>query len=125
MNNIGLHKSSEEITDDEIAKTAEIILNGGVVGVCNNEAEAGPRALGNRSLIALANSKEIAKKVSVNIKKREWYRPIAPIMLSHNAEKVSQQPSNPLSKFMLLDFTIKKEYYSALEGVIPPGERLT
>lgn len=118
LNNIGLHKSSEEITDDEIAKTAEIILNGGVVGVCNNEAEAGPRALGNRSLIALANSKEIAKKVSVNIKKREWYRPIAPIMLSHNAEKVSQQPSNPLSKFMLLDFTIKKEYYSALEGVI-------
>jgi len=106
------------ISDETIASTAEIILSGGIVGVCNGNAEAGPRALGNRSLIARADSAEIAKKLSMDIKKREWYRPVAPIMLESAAAKVTVEPIHHLAKFMLLDFHIKKEYERYLRGVI-------
>lgn len=101
-----------------IKETASILLNGGIVGVCNGNGEAGPRALGNRSLIALANSKELARRLSMSVKKREWYRPVAPIMLRENAERVSIQKVTSLAKFMLQDFTIKAEYRKQIEGVV-------
>jgi carbamoyltransferase len=52
-----------------IKQTAEIILANGIVGICNGSAEAGPRALGNRSLIALPNSEELSKRMSMEEKK--------------------------------------------------------
>lgn len=119
LNNVGL--SSETIaepTQELIQEVAKILLNGGIVGVCNGYGEAGPRALGNRSLLALPNDKELAKKLSMEVKKREWYRPIAPVMLQKLAQKVSVQDINPLAKFMLSDFEIKHEFDKDLCGVI-------
>jgi carbamoyltransferase len=117
--NIGLNATDEtSVTDNLIKQVADILLSGGIIGVCNGNAEIGPRALGNRSLIALANSKEISRKLSMDVKKREWYRPVAPIMLKRVAEKITNQPIHHLSKFMLLDFTIKKEFENDLAGVV-------
>ena len=116
--NAGLNNTDYEISDNEIAATAEFLLKRKIVGVCNGSAEIGPRALGNRSLIALADSKELSRKMSMEVKKREWYRPIAPIMLKENAEKVSFQRPNCLAKFMLMDFTIKPEFQRQMEGVV-------
>ena len=116
--NAGLDNTDYEISDNEIAATAEFLLKRKIVGVCNGSAEIGPRALGNRSLIALADSKELARKMSMEVKKREWYRPIAPIMLKEIAEKVSFQRPNCLAKFMLMDFIIKPEFQRQMEGVV-------
>jgi len=74
--------------------------------------------LGNRSLIALANSKEFAHKLSMEVKKREWYRPIAPILLEIVAKQVTVQPMHHLEKYMLLDFNIKPEIQLDLEVVV-------
>ena len=54
----------------------------------------------------------------MTVKKREWYRPVAPIMLKNIAEKVTVQTVNPLAKFMLSDFEIKHEFDKDLCGVI-------
>ena len=116
--NAGLDNTDYEISDNEIAATAEFLLKRKIVGVCNGSAEIGPRALGNRSLIAHADSKELSRKMSMEVKKREWYRPIAPIMLKENAEKVSFQRPNCLAKFMLMDFKIKPEFQRQMEGVV-------
>ena len=117
--NVGLNESAAiAISGEVIALTAEIILAGGIVGVCNGNAEVGPRALGNRSLIARADSVEIAKRLSMEVKKREWYRPVAPIMLESVAAKVTARPVHHLAKFMLLDFCVSKEYERHLRGVI-------
>ena len=119
LGNVGLDENFDTaISNQAIVQVAEILLSGGIVGICNGNAETGPRALGNRSLIALANSKEIAKRLSMEIKKREWYRPVAPIMLEQVAKKVAIQPVHHLAKFMLLDFSIKKEFEKHLIGVI-------
>jgi len=108
----------KNVDNETIKQTADIILNGGIIGICNGNGEAGPRALGNRSLIALPNNKQISQKLSMTVKKREWYRPVAPIMLKNIAEKITVQNVNPLAKFMLSDFEIKHEFDKDLCGVI-------
>ena len=118
LNNVGITINSKTVSETEIEKTIDILLAKGIVGICNGNAESGPRALGNRSLIALANYKELAKRMSMEVKKREWYRPVAPIMLASVAEKVVDEPLHHLSKYMLLDFEIKEDYRKELEGVI-------
>lgn len=123
LNNVGIaidngQSTIDNVDDSTIKKTAEILLNGGIIGICNGNGEAGPRALGNRSLIALPNDKRLSQKLSMTVKKREWYRPVAPIMLKNIAEKVTVQKINPLSKFMLSDFEIKHEFDKDLCGVI-------
>jgi len=58
----------------------------GIVGVANGKAEFGPRALGNRSLLADPRGKETKDKVNA-IKKRQRYRPFAPMILAEHAEE--------------------------------------
>lgn len=106
------------IDNETIKKVAEVLLKDGIVGICNGNGEAGPRALGNRSLIALANNKQLARRLSMEVKKREWYRPVAPIMLKENAQKVTDRPITQLAKYMLMDFNIKPDYRKKLEGVV-------
>lgn len=106
------------INKEDVEKSAEALMRGGIVGVCNGDAEIGPRALGNRSLLALPNSKEISKRISMEVKKREWYRPVAPIMLKALVADVAVQESHTLSKYMLMDFSIREEMASELAGVV-------
>lgn len=113
-----IESAENSVSEEVIRETANILLKGGIVGICNGLGEIGPRSLGNRSLIALPNSRDLAQKLSMNVKKREWYRPVAPIMLAKAAEKVVENPLHHLAKFMLLDFKIKPEFSEALQGVI-------
>ena len=106
-------------SQEDIMNTASALLNGEVIGVCNGAAEAGPRALGNRSILALADSKALADRVSMGIKEREWYRQIAPVMLEENARiATGLNKMHPLSTYMLLDFKIREEHIPSLAGVV-------
>lgn len=116
--NIALSNEPVKIFDNQIKEVAELLMKNKIIAVCNGNAECGPRALCNRSLIALANNAELAKKISMDIKKREWYRPIAPVMLLENAMKMSLEKPRALSKFMLTDFHIKEEFRHKLSGCI-------
>jgi len=61
----------------------------------------------------------LADKVSVEHKDREWYRPVAPIMLEKNAKYFTgKEEINHLSKYMLLDFDILPERQAEIEGVV-------
>ena len=110
---------SEKVNFDEklIQETANLLLQNKIIAVANGFGEVGPRALGNRSILALANSKELSQKVSMNCKNREWYRPVAPIMLHEIAEKATGKKVHHLSKYMLLDFKILPEFQDKLQGV--------
>lgn len=118
LNNIGLKYDFTDITDETIEATAKLLLDGKILGVCNGTAEAGPRALGNRSLIALPNDSILAQYLSQKVKKREWYRPIAPIMLRSVASTLTTTPIHHLARYMLLDYKVKPEYTNVLAGVI-------
>ena len=119
LNNWGLQSGGYFFKNSHIETVASYLLNGKIVGVCNGFGESGPRALGNRSILALANSKQLAEFVSMKLKGREWYRPIAPVMLSKNLEYFTgEQKSHSLAKYMLMDFSIKPERQKEIEGVV-------
>lgn len=68
----------------------ELITNQ-IVGVANGRAEFGPRALGNRSLLADPRGKDIKDKVN-EIKRRQNFRPFAPVILEEHAADYFQMP---------------------------------
>jgi len=108
-----------EYNKSDIKDIANQLAKGKVIALCNGLAETGPRALGNRSILALANSKKLAKKVSEGHKNREWYRPVAPVMLEKNAKYFTGlEKIHHLSKYMLLDFKILKNKIRKIEGVV-------
>ena len=122
LNNWGIENDNVQYTSETIKAVAEQLVQNKLVGVCNGFGEAGPRALGNRSILALANSKKLAKKLSVGKKGREWYRPLAPIALEKNTRYFTGLDQvHPLSKLMLLDFTVVPEKRTELEGAVHAG----
>jgi len=73
-------KISENKREDVIELLVRDLLDNKMVAWYQEEGEVGPRALGHRSFIGLPNSIENKKRLSVEIKKREPYRPVAPII---------------------------------------------
>ena len=65
--------------------TLDYLLRGDVVGVASGRAEFGPRALGNRSLLADPRGSDIKDKVN-EIKRRQKFRPFAPVILAEYAD---------------------------------------
>src|SRR5262249_31575933 len=76
----------------EAAATA--LASGLVVGVCRGRMEFGPRALGNRSILADPSRREIRDRVN-RLKSRELWRPLAPVVLAERAAEFFslRQPS--------------------------------
>jgi carbamoyltransferase len=70
----------------------------GIVGVANGKAEFGPRALGNRSLLADPRGKDMKDLVNT-VKKRQRYRPFAPVILAEHAEEYFYGDVGPYMQF--------------------------
>lgn len=67
------------------------LLSEKIVGVASGRAEFGPRALGNRSLLADPRGEEIKDKVN-EIKRRQKFRPFAPIILEEHVDMYFDMP---------------------------------
>jgi len=67
--------------DDPVSVAAEELSSGSIVAWFQGRSEFGPRALGNRSFLADPSSVSRGKRLSRIVKKREWYRPLAPAIL--------------------------------------------
>jgi len=119
LNNWGITEYQSEYTAETLERVAEMLHGGKVLGICNGFGEVGPRALGNRSIIALANSKKLARDISVVKKRREWYRPLAPVALAKNTRYFTgSEIVHPLSKFMLFDCEVLPEKQQELAGAL-------
>ena len=82
-------------SDDEelLSQVVEKLMAGKVVGWSQGRFEWGPRALGNRSILADARNPEMKDIVNAKIKFREPYRPFAPSVLAEHAEKYFDLPN--------------------------------
>jgi carbamoyltransferase len=84
------------------------------VVVLNNHAELGPRALGNRSI--LASAQDYAMKDLLNeVKSREDYRPVAPICIEEDAPNIFT-PGHP-DPYMLFDHQLKSQWKEKVPAV--------
>ena len=77
--------------DYPIEQTLKALLKGDLVGVASGRAEFGPRALGNRSLLADPRGDDVKDKMN-KIKKRQEFRPFAPAVLEEHAHKIFDMP---------------------------------
>jgi len=78
------------------------LADGAVVAFSQGKAECGPRALGHRSLLAHPSLPGMKERVSVRIKEREWFRPLAPVMRDETLLRL--RPDKPLSPYMLFNY---------------------
>jgi carbamoyltransferase len=68
------------------------LLHDKIVGVASGRAEFGPRALGNRSLLADPRGADIKARVN-DIKRRQQFRPFAPVILEEHADMYFDMPT--------------------------------
>jgi len=103
--------SEEELT----RKAAAVVAEGKIVGWFQGRMEFGPRALGNRSIIADPRRPDMKDILNARVKKREPFRPFAPSIL---AEKVADyfEQSHP-SPEMLMVYQVKPERRAEIPAV--------
>jgi carbamoyltransferase len=77
--------------DYPVERAMAALLSDRIVGVASGRAEFGPRALGNRSLLADPRGNEIKEKVN-DIKRRQQFRPFAPVILEEHANNYFDMP---------------------------------
>ena len=99
---------------------AKEISNGKIIGHFAGRMEYGPRALGNRSILADARNKDMQKKLNLAIKKREAFRPFAPSCLEEDAQYYFKL-NGSTSPYMLLTAevsdTIKYQSNEKIKGL--------
>ena len=100
---------------DLYKKVAELIAEQNIVGWFQGASETGPRALGNRSILADARSFRIKDRINESVKHREWYRPFAPSCLEEEADKYFTHSTH--SPHMLLISDVKHEWRSRLPAI--------
>ncbi len=91
QNNIPHERFGNE--DQLLDRVVERLTGAQVVGWSQGRFEWGPRALGNRSIIADPRNPEMKEIVNAKIKFREPYRPFAPSVLAESAEKYFELPN--------------------------------
>ncbi len=109
-----------EINDDlDLLKTVASYLNqGSVIAWHQGRMEFGPRALGNRSILANPSLPEIKNIINKKIKTRESFRPFAPSVLSEYAEDYFILKKNLDYRFMNVICDTKSNIRKSIPGVV-------
>ncbi|MDD3150652.1 MAG: carbamoyltransferase C-terminal domain-containing protein [Candidatus Gastranaerophilales bacterium] len=96
--------------------SAKYISSGKIVGWFQGRMEFGPRALGNRSILANPTKKKYSDKVNLKVKFREEWRPFCPSMLEEESSKYLVNKHD--APFMVVGFDVFKEKAKEVEGVV-------
>jgi len=97
-----------ELQDQELMRRAAgVIADGKILGWFQGRAEWGPRALGNRSIVADPRRSEMKEILNRRIKHRESFRPFAPSILAEATGEYFEK-SQP-SPFMTLAYPVRRE----------------
>jgi carbamoyltransferase len=104
------------VSDAELfPRVAQAIANGRVVGWFQGAMEFGPRALGNRSIVADPRRADMKDILNQRIKHRETFRPFAPSVLVEEAAQLFERPED--SPFMLMVFKVRPEWQARIPAV--------
>ncbi|MSU74255.1 carbamoyl transferase [Candidatus Kaiserbacteria bacterium] len=105
----------------DIAKeVAALLADGNIIGWFQGRAEWGPRALGDRSLLADPRRTDMKMILNERIKRREHFRPFAPSILENQADTWLVMPKNCTSisnESMVINFDVKKAMQKKIPAV--------
>jgi carbamoyltransferase len=104
-------------SDEELIElAADHIVDGAVVGWYQGRSEWGPRALGNRSILANPAIRNMKDIINAKIKKRETFRPFAPSVLREEVNRFFEQDIE--SPFMMHVVKFKPEWRDVFPAVV-------
>lgn len=94
----------------------EDLIDNKVIGWMQGGSEIGPRALGNRSMIASPKNSWVVNYINNEIKRREWYRPFAPsVLFEHQSEVFELDEYSP---YMLVTTKVKESWKDKIPAVV-------
>ena len=106
-----------QVRSDDIARdTAKLLADQKVIGWFQDRSEFGPRALGNRSLIADPRKPEMKDILNSRVKHRQPFRPFAPIVLYERAKEVFEGEED--SPFMLIAKNVRPEWRDRIPAIV-------
>jgi carbamoyltransferase len=104
------------LQDDICAETADLLAAGGVVGWFHGRSEFGPRALGNRSILADPRKPEMKDILNRRVKHRQAFRPFAPVVLAERAREIFEGDEE--SPFMMLAKRVREEWRAKVPAIV-------
>lgn len=108
--------SARDLGKEWPVEAARRLTKGDVGAIFSGRMEWGPRALGNRSIVADPTRPEFRDKINKTIKRRPLFQPFCPSMLAEEAERLFEHCY--LNKHMTCAFRMKKEFWNALPSAI-------
>jgi carbamoyltransferase len=102
--------------EDICAAAAKVLAQGKVTGWFQGRSEFGPRALGNRSIIADPRTPEMKDKLNTRVKFRQAFRPFAPIVLFERAHEIFEGDED--SPYMLLAKRVRPEWRDKIPAIV-------
>ena len=99
-----------------VEKSLEALLSGEIIGIANGRAEFGPRALGNRTLTADPRGDTIKDRMN-EIKRRQKFRPFAPMILEEDVHDYFDMPEN-ITQSPYMQFVAKCKYPEKFPAII-------
>jgi carbamoyltransferase len=117
------NKLDYERPDDLERTVAERLADGDLIGWFQGRLEMGPRALGNRSILADPRTEASRDRVNKYVKHREEWRPFAPSMLEEAADTYLEE-AEP-SSYMIKTFSTKPENRDDITAVLHPSDATT
>ncbi|OZV75353.1 hypothetical protein CA850_28660 [Micromonospora echinospora] len=105
-----------EATKASVVSMVDDLAAGHVVALYTGASESGPRALGNRSILAVPRTDEVRVRVSEEIKRRESYRPIAPVIRAEDLGRFFD--GSRLSPYMTYAYAAKAEVADRAPAIV-------
>jgi carbamoyltransferase len=108
--------STSRPSPDICRETARILAAGNIIGWFQGRSEFGPRALGNRSILADPRTAEMKDILNSRVKFRQPFRPFAPIVLRERADEIFLGPGD--SPYMLMAKHVAPEWQKKIPAVV-------
>jgi carbamoyltransferase len=119
--NLALQKRHDDVSFEFIGANwpsvaGELVAQNNIIGSFNGRMEFGPRALGNRSIIANPLDPNARDRINNEIKRRHKFQPFCPSVLESERETLFQ--TSFAHKHMAIAFRIKEKYREKLDSAI-------
>jgi carbamoyltransferase len=108
----GLRRKPANLAEE----TARLLSGGAVVGWFQGRSEWGPRALGNRSILADPRDPAMKDRVNARVKQRQPFRPFAPVVIAERAHEYFEGEQE--SPFMLLVKRVREEARAKIPAIV-------
>ncbi|MDK2869855.1 MAG: carbamoyltransferase [Pyrococcus sp.] len=106
-----------EEVDDVPSFVADMLEEGKIVGFFQGKMEYGPRALGNRSILADPRDENVKEKLNIALK-RDVFQPFAPSILEERAEEYLADLTGEPNRFMTMSYLASDEFKSLAPAVV-------